>query len=137
MRVLTFILTVVCLSWTPASAGRSSPAFGCPPITLSPSSLPGGTLSTAYSQTISATGGLAPYTYAITAGGLPPGLSLASNGVLSGTPTVMGNYTFTVTALDSSGADGTLGCTGSQPYSIVIGCSTLAISPSSLPGATV
>ncbi|HEX4826333.1 MAG TPA: putative Ig domain-containing protein [Candidatus Polarisedimenticolaceae bacterium] len=130
MRVLTFILTVVCLLWTPASAG-------CPPITLSPPSLPGGTLATAYSQTISATGGLAPYTYAVSAGALPPGLSLASNGVLSGTPTALGNYAFTVTALDSSGADGTLGCTGSQPYSIVIGCSTLAISPSSLPGATL
>jgi len=117
---------------------RSAPTFGCPPITLSPSSLPGGTLATAYSQTITASGGLAPYTFAVTAGALPPGLSLASaTGVLSGTPTSLGNYPFTVTATDSSGADGTLGCTGSQPYSIVIGCSTLSISPSSLPAATL
>src|SRR5262245_40700826 len=88
---------------------------GCPTLTLSPSSLPGGALATAYSQTISATGGLPPYTYAVTAGGLPPGLSLASGtGVLSGSPAAIGNYSFTVTATDSSGAAGTLGCDGSQ-----------------------
>jgi len=48
-------------------------------------------------------GGKSPYTYSITAGTLPPGLSLAaSSGVLSGTPTTAGTYTFNITATDSS-----------------------------------
>src|SRR5688572_12442879 len=97
-RTAAFLLLCVAAGALPAGAS-STPTFGCPPITLSPSSLPGGALATTYSQTITATGGLAPYTFAVTAGGLPPGLSLASGtGVLSGTPTAIGNYSFTVTA---------------------------------------
>jgi N-acetylneuraminic acid mutarotase len=136
---LPFIRTAAFLLLCVAAEAQTPGALaGCPPITLSPSSLPGGTLATAYSQTITATGGLAPYTFAVTAGALPPGLSLASaTGVLSGTPALLGSYSFTVTATDSTGASGTLGCDGSQPYSIVISCSTLAISPSSLPAATL
>ncbi|MDE3198037.1 MAG: putative Ig domain-containing protein, partial [Acidobacteriota bacterium] len=54
-------------------------------------------------QTISATGGIPPYTFSVTDGTLPPGLNLDPSGMLSGTPTSSGNYTFTVTATDSSG----------------------------------
>jgi hypothetical protein len=61
-----------------------------------------------------ANGGLAPFTYAVTSGSVPSGLFLASNGSLSGTPTVLGTNTFTVTATDFNG------CTGSQSYSVVI-----------------
>jgi len=133
--VRTAALLLLCVA---AGAQTRGALAGCPPITLSPSSLPGGALATAYSQTITASGGLAPYTFAVTAGGLPPGLSLASGtGILSGTPAAIGSYSFTVTATDSSGASGTLGCDGSQPYSIVIVCSALPISPSSLPAATL
>jgi hypothetical protein len=116
----------------------SAAASGCPSITLSPASLPGGSIATPYSQTIGATGGAAPYTFAVTNGGLPPGLALApGTGILSGTPTAIGSYLFTVTATDASGgADGTPGCSGSQSYSIVIGCSVLGLSPLSLPGGT-
>jgi outer membrane autotransporter protein len=56
----------------------------------------------AYSQTITASGSTAPYTFAVTAGSLPAGLSLSAAGVLSGSSTATGSYTFTVTATDSS-----------------------------------
>ncbi len=57
-----------------------------------------------YSATIQATGGKLPYTFAITAGGLPPGLSLtASTGLIHGSPTTGGNYTFTITVTDDNG----------------------------------
>ncbi|HEU0297230.1 MAG TPA: sortase [Anaerolineales bacterium] len=90
-------------------------------ITLSPVTLPNGTVTFAYSQTITASGGTAPYTFAVTAGTLPTGLTLSSGGVLSGTPTATGTFNFTVTATDSSGGSGPF--TGSQAYSITINSS--------------
>jgi len=112
--------------------------IGCPAISLAPLSLPNGTAATVYSQTISASGGSAPYTFAVTAGSLPPGLGLnGSTGVLSGTPTTAGGFPFTVTATDATGASGSLGCTGSQPYTLIISCAAVALSPSSLPNGTV
>ena len=56
-----------------------------------------------YNQTISAVGGTGSLTFSAT-GTLPPGLTLSSGGVLTGTPTTAGSYTFTVTATDTVGA---------------------------------
>ena len=53
-----------------------------------------------------AANGTAPYSYAITAGALPPGVTLASTGSLSGTPSATGNFTFTLTATDGSSGPG-------------------------------
>ncbi|MDV2968386.1 autotransporter domain-containing protein [Nitratireductor aquimarinus] len=80
-----------------------------PVIALSPATLPPATQGVPYAQTITASGGTAPYTYSTTAGALPSGINLSSSGVLSGSPTVNGTFNFTVTATDSS--------TGSGPYS--------------------
>lgn len=66
-----------------------------------PGPIPSATEDAVYSQSFSATGGTGPYTYAVTAGALPTGLTLSSAGLLSGTPTVAGNFSFTVTATDS------------------------------------
>ncbi len=52
--------------------------------------------------TISPIGGYQPLKWVVTAGALPPGLTLATNGVLSGTPTTIGSYPFTVTVTDSA-----------------------------------
>lgn len=48
------------------------------------------------------TGGIAPYTYTVNSGTLPPGVSLASNGSLTGTPSAAGTYTFDIVARESS-----------------------------------
>jgi uncharacterized protein YhjY with autotransporter beta-barrel domain len=77
-----------------------------PVIGFDQTSLPTATVGLPYSQTISASGGLAPYSYAVTAGALPAGVNLSGGGVLSGTPTAGGSFTFTVTAADASGAPG-------------------------------
>lgn len=105
----------------------------CSTITLSPASLPNGAVGTSYSQTITAGGGTAPYTYAKTGGTLPTGLSLGSGGVLSGTPTAAGPFSFTVTATDARS------CTGSKAYTVTIygTCPTITLSPAGLPGGTV
>ncbi|WP_206543617.1 beta strand repeat-containing protein, partial [Sphingomonas sanguinis] len=88
------------------ASGTSAPAtvtitVAAPTLTLSPTTLPGGTAGTAYSQALATTGGTAPYSYAVTAGALPAGLTLSSNGTLSGTPTAAGTFSLTVTATDA------------------------------------
>lgn len=81
-------------------------------LSLSPASLPPAQALVPYSQTISASGGNPPYTYAVTSGSLPPGLTLSSGGVLSGTPTKSSavgrptSYSFTVTGTDSGSGSG-------------------------------
>ncbi len=104
----------------------------CPPITLSPLALPAGLVGTPYNQTITATGGVAPYTYASLPATPVPGLTLSSAGVLSGSPTTVGIFSFSVTATDANG------CLGSQAYSISItGCPVITVSPPTLPGGVV
>ena len=86
----------------------------CPGISVNPSTLSNGTVGTAYpATTITATGGVAPYTFSFT-GALPPGLTLSTAGSLSGTPTAAGVYSFTVQAMDING------CTGTRSYSVTI-----------------
>jgi hypothetical protein len=77
----------------------------CPTITMAPATVPTGITGVLYTSTpFSATGGTAPYTWAITAGSLPTGLALnAATGVLSGTPTQEGSYSFTIEATDFYG----------------------------------
>ncbi len=71
-------------------------------LVLSPATLPDANEGFNYSQTITATGGTAPYTFTISAGTVPGGLTLSSGGVFSGIPTTLGFFTFTVRAQDSS-----------------------------------
>src|SRR5205809_3324482 len=71
----------------------------------------------AYSATLSATGGSGAYTFAVSAGSLPSWLSLnTTTGVLSGTPTGISNATFTILATDNS----ITGLTGSGEYMLVL-----------------
>jgi hypothetical protein len=80
---------------------------GCPAITLSPGSLPDGDEGIAYAQSVTASGGAPPYTYAVSSGALPPGLSLgAGTGAISGTPGAAGVFPFAITATDAAGCDG-------------------------------
>ncbi|QWP75684.1 putative Ig domain-containing protein [Lysobacter sp. K5869] len=110
-------------------------SVAAPTIAVSPTTLPGGNVAQAYSQTITASGGTAGYQFSTTPAQLPPGLSLSTGGVLSGTPTAGGTFTFTVTATDSSTGSGPY--TGSQSYTVTIGASTITLPPTTLAHATV
>lgn len=71
--------------------------------TINPASLPAPTVGTAYSQAISVSGGIPPYTVRVTQGTFPPGLSLSSSGAVSGTPTASGSFAFTISAFTAAG----------------------------------
>jgi hypothetical protein len=91
-------------------------AVNCPTVTITPASLPAGSTGASYNQSLSATPSSGNYTFAVTTGTLPAGLSLnPATGVLSGTPTLSGTSSFTITVT------GFGGCTGSKAYSISIG----------------
>lgn len=102
------------LPYTMVITAAPTPPAGCPPITLSPARLPDGTVGAAYSQTITGSGGTAPYTFGVTAGALPAGLILTSAGVLSGRPTTNGRSTFTVRGTDANG------CFAELPYTMSV-----------------
>ena len=65
-------------------------------LVVTTTSLPNGTNGVAYNQTLAAFGGQTPFSWTTSSGALPPGLTLATNGVISGTPTTNGTYNFTV-----------------------------------------
>jgi len=103
------------------------------PLSISSDGLAVGSEGVAYSQTLSARGGTAPYTWSLTAGSvLPAGLTLSSSGLISGTPTAGGNFDFGVQVSDSSNP----AQTASLSTLIVISPSTLTISTTSLASAT-
>ena len=76
-------------------------------VAVGPPKLPNATAGGPFVATVVGSGGVGPYKFAVTAGALPPGLSLDANtGKITGTPSEAGNYAFTVTATDSLGAKG-------------------------------
>ncbi|SFF27475.1 beta strand repeat-containing protein [Spirosoma endophyticum] len=83
-------------------------------ITITPPGANFATIGTTFNQTFSASGGSGPYILA--SGSLPPGITLATSGVLSGTPTQFGSYTFAVKVVDP-----VTGCSGlSAPYTLSV-----------------
>ncbi len=88
-------------------------AAACRPITIDSPPLPTGATGMPYSETLTASGGVAPYKFAVK-GKLPPGLSLSADGVLSGVPTQAGYFPFILLVSDARG------CTGSRADSITI-----------------
>lgn len=104
------------------------------PLTIAPGVMPAGGVGTAYSQTLTTSGGTGPYSYTVTAGTLPTGLTLGTGGLLSGTPVAAGNFNFTVTTTDSSGAPGPY--SSSQAYTVSIAVPTIVVTPTTLPNAT-
>lgn len=86
------------------------------PLAVVTSSLPGGTVGTSYLQTLTGSGGTLPYSWSLVAGqgSLPPGLGLSGGGVISGTPTTLGTYNFSVKVTDAVAA------TAQKALSIVV-----------------
>jgi hypothetical protein len=117
---LSIASTTGVISGTPTAAGTSNftvkatnaTGSGTKPLsitivsapTVTTTSLPNGTVNVAYSETLAATGD-APITWSLESGALPTGLNLFGGGVISGTPTTAGMYSFIVKATNAIGND--------------------------------
>lgn len=88
------LATFTCIGQTP----------GPPALSITTSSLANGTVGVAYSQSVAATGGTSPYTWAITAGTLVAGMSMNTAGLITGTPTTTGSPSITFRATDAVAA---------------------------------
>ena len=102
-----------------------------PALTITTASLPNGTDGVPYASSAAISGGTAPYTWSVSAGALPPGLSLnGSDGAISGTPNTTGVYSFTISVSDASIPTNQ---SANQAYQVAInGAGTLNISTTSL-----
>jgi hypothetical protein len=87
------------------------------PLSITTAGLPAGIAGTSYSATLTATGGVAPLTWSLSAGTLPAGLSLnSSTGLISGTPSTSGITTFTAQVADSA----TPAVTATKQYKLTV-----------------
>jgi len=107
------------------------------PLQFSTGSLSAGQVGVGYSKMIQATGGTTPYSWTITAGALPAGLTLsAGTGSISGTPTASGSFSFTAKVTDSTSPTAQ---TGSKAFNLTIAAAPnpVQITTNSLPSAQV
>ncbi len=86
-----------------------------PQLTVNATTPPGGVVGAAYGAGVGASGGQGPYTFSVTEGALPPGISLGADGSLNGTPSAVGGFAFTIQATDAIGNRST------RSFSIAIG----------------
>lgn len=89
-------------SQNPVDTATATLSLTIVPVEVTPTTLPGAPIDAAYKTTLGAIGGTGPYTWKLMSGTLPKGLTLASTGVVSGTPTVLGTSTFTVQVTDAT-----------------------------------
>src|SRR5208282_1482978 len=92
-------------------------SLGCPAGTAE--------VNVAYSSALVVSGGVAPYTFSIVSGSLPPGLTLnTSTGAITGTPTTAGTYNFTAQVVDSQGNTATSSCSIVVSPALTLSCPT-------------
>jgi large repetitive protein len=100
------------------------------PVSITTASLPNGQVGVSYTQNLQASGGAGTYTWSVSAGTLPSGLSLGASGQITGTPAASGNASFTVKVIDPTGS-------ATRVLSINIAAVPIAITTTSLPGGEV
>ena len=117
----------------PTAVALTTEMSSCIEISVGPQLLPRAEQGQPYSANVTASGGGGPYFYRLVLGPMPPGLTFASNGTISGTPTASGGFLLQVEASDMSG------CRGFAFIILVVRCSgvTIQVSPPQLPAAIV
>lgn len=118
VHLLTCWALFAALSLGACGGGGGSSASGQPPIVVTTGAPPVGIVTYAYPGFYFGveSGGTPPFTWTVTQGAVPQGLTLGADGSLTGTPTAAGSFAFTVTATDSAQPAGN----GSQPFNVTI-----------------
>ncbi|MBB3226605.1 outer membrane autotransporter protein [Luteibacter sp. Sphag1AF] len=140
------------ITGTPTAGGTFNPSFtvtdsasltgnttlqlrvNAPALNITPVTLPNGTRYAAYDQTLIASGATAPYSFQLSGGTLPTGITLDSSGRLHGSTTQHGSFPITVTVTDSSTGSGPYSMT--RAYTLDIDDVVIAITPATLVPAT-
>ena len=136
VRALICVFSVFLMAATMASCGGgagtstsvSRSIGGSSAITIAIPASANGDIGFTYNVQLTATGGTAPYTWTITTGSLPPGLTMSSSGMITGTPTQTGNYSVNFHVTDAGGL------TGDKQLTISIAAVLSAAAPSRLNG---
>ena len=115
--------------WQSAPSTTSSPSA----LQIGANTPPAGTVNTAYTTTLSATGGTPPYSWSLASGSLPTGLALSSSGVISGTPSASGTYSFSVKVTDSAAQTAT---SGTLSLTVNAAVAALQVTTTTLPSGT-
>jgi len=100
-RVVPLLVVCLCFCGFSLSCGSGRPPIPVGPLIISPAALPAALINVPYSATLTSVGGMGPFTWALASGTLPPGLTISTAGVISGTPTALGTTTFKVQVTDS------------------------------------
>ncbi len=117
------ITSALCVTYGAIGTSSVWVSASVPQLTLSATSPANPTLGLAYSAQFSASGGVAPYSFSLSQGSLPPGLSIdPATGTVTGIPTGVGTYRFTVTLTDNSNPSQSV----SAPVTMVVGASLAA-----------
>jgi hypothetical protein len=131
----TFSVTLKVTDSAQATATQSFAITVIAPVKITAATPPGGVTGVSYTQQFAATGGVTPYVWSIASGSIPTGLSLSTaTGLLSGTPTTAGTYTFTIGVTDQNGQK------DSAAFSITIAAPVAPLSittQTALPGGVV
>jgi len=130
------VVVVLCLEFFVLAFAREVRAQsgffgGSNPVSITTSSLGAGKVGQAYSDVLTAAGGVSPYLWSISVGSLPPGLTMSIVGSITGTPTAAGTWNFTVKVTDSTAQ------TSTKALSITVNLPPLAITTEFLPPATL
>jgi large repetitive protein len=96
--------------------------IACQVITVVNPAVSTGVAGSPFSQTFTESNAVGTTTFTLASGALPTGISLAANGTLAGTPTVVGSFPITVTATDANGCTGT-----GTTYNLTITCQTITV----------
>jgi hypothetical protein len=118
---LAFVLAVLVVVFV-AGCGGGGGGNPTTPISITTTTLNPGTINTTFTATLAATGGSGTYTWSVSSGTLPTGLTLSSAGVITGTPTTAGLSGFTVQAEDSESTPQM----ATQPLKLAISGGTLS-----------
>lgn len=112
---------------SPIPSASPSPSPSPPPLKIASATFHTGEVGIAYAPvTLNATGGVTPYTWSISAGAMPSGLTISTNGTVEGTPKTAGTFHFTLQLSDSAGgsqtAPKTLAIAKALKATLVPGC---------------